>query len=174
MISKKVHKILLKNVFFTVVRFCNHLVNDDGYVHMPTSHFPFCTIPPGRFLGRPLRPTSTAVHHSHFPTSEQKKNKFYPKKINSDMNPIDRQSSLKLKDRWISSFQKELLVDKSSNNEQPDPIDLEDEEGPSNADDEKDESSNEFRDRVPCVGELQQQLEELMKALIDLQMSRYP
>ena len=50
--------------------------------------------------------------------------------------------------------------------------DLEDEEGPSNADDEKDESSNEFRDRVPSVGELQQQLEELMKALIDLQMSR--
>ena len=90
------------------------------------------------------------------------------------MNPIDRQSSLKLKDRWISSFQKELLVDKSSNNEQPDPIDLEDEEGPSNADGEKDKSSNEFRDRVPSVGELQQQLEELMKALIDLQMSRYP
>ena len=93
------------------------------------------------------------------------------------MNPIDRQSSLKLKDRWISSFQKELLVDKSSNNEQPegfrpDPIDLKDEEGPSNADGEKDKSSNEFRDRVPCVGELQQQLEELMKALIDLQMSR--
>ena len=84
------------------------------------------------------------------------------------MNPIDRQSSLKLKDRWISSFQKELLVDKSSNNEQPegfrpDPIDL---------DGEKDKSSNEFRDRVPSVGELQQQLEELMKALIDLQMSR--
>ena len=91
------------------------------------------------------------------------------------MNPIDRQSSLKLKDRWISSFQKE----KSSNNEQPegfrpDPIHLEDEEGPSNADGEKDKSSNEFRDRVPSVGELQQQLEELMKALIDLQMSRYP
>ena len=90
------------------------------------------------------------------------------------MNPIDRQSSLKLKDRWISSFQKELLVDKSSNNEQPegfrpDPIDLE-----NNADGEKDKSSNEFRDRVPSVGELQQQLEELMKALIDLQMSRYP
>ena len=86
------------------------------------------------------------------------------------MNPIDRQSSLKLKDRWISSFQKE----KSSNNEQPegfrpDPIDLE-----NNADGEKDKSSNEFRDRVPSVGELQQQLEELMKALIDLQMSRYP
>ena len=173
MISKKVHKILLKNVFFTVVRFCNHLVNDDGYVHMPTSHFPFCTIPPGRFLGRPLRPTSTAVHHSHFPTSEQKNTNFIKnKKINSDMNPIDRQSSLKLKDRWISSFQKELLVDKSSNNEQPegfrpDPIDLE-----NNADGEKDKSSNEFRDRVPSVGELQQQLEELMKALIDLQMSR--
>ena len=84
------------------------------------------------------------------------------------MNPIDRQSSLKLKDRWISSFQKE----KDSNNEQPegfrpDPIDLE-----NNADGEKDKSSNEFRDRVPSVGELQQQLEELMKALIDLQMSR--
>ena len=38
----------------------------------------------------------------------------------------------------------------------------------------EEEGCNEFRDRVPSVTELQQQLEELMKALINLQISRSP
>ena len=31
--------------------------------------------------------------------------------MNSQKNPIDRQSSLKLKDRWINAFQNENLID---------------------------------------------------------------
>ena len=49
---------------------------------------------------------------------------------------------------------------------------LEDEWERGDADD-NEEGCNEFRDRVPSVTELHQQLEELMKALINLQVSRF-
>jgi len=146
--------------------------------------------------------------------------------MDSNKNPIDRQSSLKLKDRWINAFQNENLIDSRSTDDGPDPKegedpkdqDLEcnedlylDEAGPrdggylrnvseyikvvkvlgdlendadeeevGDADEEEDddhdeeEGCDEFRDRVASVSELQRQLEELMRALINLQISRIP
>ena len=148
--------------------------------------------------------------------------------MNSQNNSIDRQSSFKLKDRWINAFQNENLIDRSID-DGPDPKEGEDqkeqnlechedlfldEAGPKGGgylrniseyikvvkvmgdleeegadidkeavgdadkeehdDVDEEEGCNEFRDRVPSVTELQQQLEELMKALINLQISRSP
>ena len=135
--------------------------------------------------------------------------------MDSNKNPIDRQSSLKLKDRWINAFQNENLIDRSTDDgpkeqdfeckedlylDEAGPkdggylrnvseyikvvkvmADLEDDDDKEEVDDadkeehddvDKEEGCNEFRDRVASVSELQQQLEELMRALINLQISR--
>ena len=151
--------------------------------------------------------------------------------MNCNKNPINRQNSLKLKERWINAFRNELLLNENIQNEEgvildPKEIDVqpaedffncctkgevdskdegrprnaedlkepeeeqvdkeeeeqvdeeqvEDEEGGDNIDKEdkeEEEGCNEFRDRVPSATELQMQLEELMKALISLQVSRF-
>ena len=120
-----------------------------------------------------------------------------------------RNSSLKLKDRWISAFQNESFIGIGNNDEhiahcpkkvgepkgeeRPN-VGKEEEEG-ANWEEEpnvgkeskktdlqnegkdiacpkKDSEDSDFRGRVPSVSELQSQLEELMMALISLQISR--
>ena len=124
--------------------------------------------------------------------------------MNSTKNPIYRQNSLKLKDRWINAFQNDLLVNENTPlDKSPDPKKREDpketdaepgedffnctkskrnaedlKDNPGELEEDEDECGedvdrDEFRDRVPSVTELQQQLEELMKALINLQVSRF-
>ena len=118
-----------------------------------------------------------------------------------------RNSSLKLKDRWISAFQNESFVGSGNNDEHiafcpKDDGEPKEEERPkvgkeeeganweepnvkeeSNKTDLQNEGENiacpktdsedaDFRGRVPSVSELQSQLEELMMALISLQISR--
>ena len=120
-----------------------------------------------------------------------------------------RNSSLKLKDRWISAFQNESFIGIGNNDEhiahcpkkvgepkgeerpkvgkegegganwEEEPnvgkeskkADLQN-EGENIACPQTDSEDADFRGRVPSVSELQSQLEELMMALISLQISR--
>ena len=120
-----------------------------------------------------------------------------------------RNSSLKLKDRWISAFQNESFIGIGNNDEHiahcAKKVGEPKEEERPNVGKEEDEGANweeepnvekeskkadlqnegkdiacpktdsedaDFRGRVPSVSELQSQLEELMMALISLQISR--